>query len=277
MYTNKSKVKSVGIITKEGLGPALDVAVKLAKLLILAKMKVYSIKPLKNTKVIQVSNTNELKNIHPDIVVSIGGDGTLLRTLRNLNDHTPILCVNVGMRGILAEITPNDLTIAVKKLKTGNYFLDKRIRIKASINNIISSPSANEIFISRSEHIGTPYFTISIGKNKQMKARMDGLIISTPTGSTGHSYSFGGPVLLESLQSLIITPISPIPYIPSIVVPISQIEISVNQETNLVVDGQEVYKIKANNIINISKHEYDISLIRFNNSPLKQLDKIISS
>ena len=103
---------------------------------------------------------------------------------------------------------------------------------------------------------------------------MDGIIISTPTGSTGHSYSVGGSVLYEELDVLLLTPMSSVNRMPSLIFPDEPIEIRNNFESKIVVDGQNIFEVKAEENINISRYEYDAVFVRFKTRGLRQLEKL---
>jgi NAD+ kinase len=268
-------VSSVGIVIKEGMDLALDVCSRLAKNLMSVGIRVYCVAPFTVPRADVVSEMAELERKSPDIVATVGGDGTLLRTLRHLSNETPILAVNVGIRGILSEIKPDEIEMAVSHLKTGNYRLEKRVRIEARMGETILPPASNEVYITRTSPIGTPTFTIRMNTGFYLQARMDGLLVSTPTGSTGHTYSLNGPVLHESLKSVVITPVAPILRIPPFVIPISPIEVSVNQITNLVIDGQEIYETKADKIIIVDRYRFDAVMVRFGESSLRQLTRVV--
>ena len=136
----------------------------------------------------------------------MGGDGTTLRVFRNLDNEAPILTINVGgNRGILSEITIGEIDDAIEQILAGKFFLDRRIRVVASCGGEEFPPALNEIYISRTNLTRTSEIEIKF-QNDTVQQKMDGVIVATPSGSTGHSFSLGGPILHESLDVLIITP-----------------------------------------------------------------------
>ena len=180
-----------------------------------------------------IESLEDLKKIKLDLVITLGGDGTTLRTFRNLQNETPILTINVGgNRGILSEITLNEIDKALQSIMKNEIWLDKRTRVIASCNGKQFDPALNEIYINRKNLTKTAEFEIKF-QNDTVKQKMDGVIISTPSGSTGHSLSIGGPVLHESLDVLIITPVGPVHRLPSIVVPDERIEVICSHDCNL--------------------------------------------
>ena len=192
--------------SKDSEQAARDVAKKfLAK-----KSKVFTISPIMVEGAKQIETLEELKKEKLDLVVTLGGDGTTLRVFRSLENEVPILTINVGgNRGILAEIKIEEIDEAINQIQKDNFFLDKRTRVVASCGGKEFPPALNEIYITRTNLTKTAEIKIKF-QNDIVKQKMDGLIIATPSGSTGHSFSLGGPILHESLDILIITPVAPV-------------------------------------------------------------------
>jgi NAD+ kinase len=108
----------------------------------------------------------------------------------------------------------------------------------------------------------------------EIKQRMDGIVISTPTGSTGHSFSLGGPVLHEGLDCLILSPIASVNRMPQLVIPTGEIEIKSTRDMQLTIDGQEIIKIAAEQIVKISRFPIDAQFIRLRKRGMRQLAKL---
>lgn len=270
--THQKPVQVAGLILKEGLDrkTVTDMVSKFIR----AGIQIYSIDDICVEGATKVEDIEELKSIRPDVIISMGGDGTLLRTLRLLQDETPVLAINVGHRGVLSEIKPEEIDEAVIKLTRGEYILDRRMRITAE-TRVKLPPATNEIYVVRRRHIGTPRFMIKIGE-ALLSVRMDGVIVATPTGSTGHAYSLNGPVLQENLEALVIVPSSPIQHIPPIVVTPQLITITSDQPMDIVVDGQEIQQAEEGEEVRIFRYNYDALLVRFKSFTFKQLFKMIS-
>jgi len=204
------KLNKVGVVSKFGSKESEEAAKKVAKKLIAKKIEVFTIAPVSVLGAKKVETIEELKNKKLDLVITLGGDGTTLRTFRHLEDETPLLGINVGgNRGILSEITFEEIDKAIKQITDGKIFLDKRIRVIASCGGEEFPPALNEIYINRKNLTKTAEIEIKF-QDDMVKQKMDGVIIATPSGSTGHSFSLGGPILHESLDVLIITPVAPV-------------------------------------------------------------------
>ncbi len=219
------------------------------------------------------SHSPEL-DIEVDLAIAIGGDGTTIKTFRTLPPDIPVLCINAGgTRGILSEVSKDSVDSIVDPLLEGHYFLDRRIRIVAQIGDVVTVPVLNDYVIMRSDLTKTPLFYLTIN-NDGYSQKMDGMIVSTPTGSTGHSLSNGGPVLQEHLDCMLITPIGSVNRLPSFVLPLVAITIRANHDLKLIMDGQLVKEIQENQPIKISKCRYDAVFLRFNKNDTRQMNKL---
>ena len=103
---------------------------------------------------------------------------------------------------------------------------------------------------------------------------MDGVIVATPSGSTGHSYSLGGPILHESLDVLIITPVAPVNKLPSIVVPDEKIEIISNHDSNIIMDAKVIKTARFDEVITIRKYKKQAVFVRLKKQGLRQMSKL---
>jgi len=223
-----------------------------------------------------VPSVKEVGAAKIDLVITVSGDGTILRMLRLLDNAVPCLCVNVGGRGILAEIKPDQAKIAVGKILKGDFHLEKRIRIHTSVKDTALPPALNEVHILRQAVTHTPTFTMDFGTGAVFSQRMDGMVISTPTGSTGHSYSYAAPFLEGSLDTFVVTPLGAITRFPVIVKKAtSPLRVMANYSLQLIIDGQEVFNLEADTYATFAKHERDAVFVRFDLAgPFRQLKNL---
>ena len=268
------KLNRVAVVSKFGNKEAEEAAVKVAKKFLAKKATVFTISPVSVQNCKKIETVNELKKEKLDLVVTLGGDGTTLRVFRNLENETPILTINVGgTRGILSEITLDQVDTAIKQIMSGKIFLDKRTRVIASCGGEEFPPALNEIFINRKNLTKTTEVEIKF-QNDTVKQKMDGVIIATPSGSTGHSLSLGGPVIHESLDVLIITPVAPVYRLESIVVPDEKIEVISSHDCNVVMDAQVVKSAGFEEPITIKKYKKQAVFVRLKKRGLRQLSKL---
>jgi len=268
------KVNKVAIVSKFGSKESEDAAKKVTKKFLAKKATAYTIAPVSVGGAKKVESIEELKDKKLDLVVTLGGDGTTLRAFRHLDNETPLLTVNVGgNRGILSEITLEEIDKAIQQINAGKIFLEKRIRVVASCRGEEFPPALNEIFINRQNLTKTVDFEIKF-QDDTVKQKMDGVIIATPSGSTGHSFSLGGPILHESLDVLIITPVAPVYRLESIVVPDEKIEVICSHDCNIVMDAQVVKSAGFEEPITIRKYKKSAVFVRLKKRGLRQMSKL---
>ena len=268
------KLQKVAIVSKFGSKESEDAAKNVAKKFLEKKARVYTISPVKVEGSKNVETISELKKEKLDLVITLGGDGTTLRAFRHLENETPILTINVGgNRGILAEITLDELDSAIKQIIAGKIILEKRTRVIASCGKEEFPPALNEILIQRKTLTKTTEVEIKF-QNDTVKQKMDGVIIATPSGSTGHSFSLGGPILHESLDVLIITPVAPVYRLESIVVPDEKIEVICSHDCNVVMDAQVVKSAGFEEPIIIKKYKKPAVFVRLKKRGLRQMSKL---
>ena len=268
------KLKNVAIVSKFGSKESENAAKKVAKKFLNKKCKVFTIAPVTVNGAQNVESIADLRNKKLDLVVTLGGDGTTLRTFRNLQNETPLLAINVGgNRGILSEITLEQIDTAIKQIISGKIWLDKRLRVSASCKNVEFPPALNEIYINRKNLTKTSKFEVKF-QNDTVNQRMDGVMISTPSGSTGHSFSLGGPILHESLDVLIITTVAPVHRLPSIIVPDEKIQVISSHDCNIVMDAQVVKSASFEDVITIKKFKNRAVFVRLKKQGLRQMSKL---
>ena len=268
------KINKIAIVSKLGSKKAEKAVKGIATKLLKQKFKVYTVSPVLVDGAKTVNSLEDLREIKLDLVITFGGDGTTLRAFRNLENETPLLTINVGgNRGIFSEINLDEIDNAIQHIKKNKVWLDKRTRVVASCNGVQFQPALNEIYINRKNLTKTAEFETKF-QNDTVKQKMDGVIISTPSGSTGHSLSIGGPILHESLGVFIITPVAPVHRLPSIVVPDEKVEVTCSHDCNIVMDAQTIKSAAFGNVITIEKYKKRAVFVRLKKKGLRQMSKL---
>lgn len=209
-----------------------------------------------------------------DIIITIGGDGTIIRyAKRAALDNKPVLGINAGRMGYLANIEQNELSL-ISKLKTEEYFVEKRMMLSVSVienGKVINEYSALNDAVITSGYISR-IIDVSVGVSGDfINYRADGLIISTPTGSTAYSMSAGGPIIDPLTESMCITPICSHSLSAKPILMGADNLLSVKAfskkrtDIYLTVDGRKVAQIKPYHEIKIKRSEKTAQLIRLNN------------
>ncbi|MCK5888323.1 MAG: NAD(+) kinase [Methylococcales bacterium] len=199
-----------------------------------------------------------------DLIIAIGGDGTFLTAARATVQHSvPLTGINLGRLGFLVDISPEHIQTKLERILAGDYIEEKRYLLHAKIirdGKIIHQETAvNEVVVHRWITPSMIEIVTHIDGVYLNSMRSDGLIISTPTGSTAYSLSAGGPILHPSLHALVLVPLSPHTFSnrPIVIDDSSEIEISFNQskQINALVtcDHLEIPKISVNDKILIKK------------------------
>lgn len=215
-----------------------------------------------------LSDDQLIKN--SDIIISLGGDGTLLNTASmTLESGKPIAGVNFGKLGFLTEINKDTLNETFREIRDGEYFLEERIVLKGVSNDInhCSVLGINDIVIEKG---GWPkMMAINLYANGELVSEFsaDGLIIATPTGSTGYSLSAGGPIVNPRADVIVISPICPhsLTMRPLVLPADMVITVQINSHPvkfSINCDGQRVNELSSPFSIDISKGEKPLKLIR---------------
>lgn len=268
----RSKISRVGLIAKEGHGEAKQIAADIGRLFLNRGFHVLSYPDLRAKDIEHVQNVDELKTSRLDLCVTVSGDGTILRFLRTLDNTVPFLCVNVGGRGILSEIKPGQIEMALDSIESRDFYVERRLRIAASIGDSVLPPALNEIYIQRQAVTRTPMFTMEFDKGAVFSQRMDGIIVTTPTGSTSHSFSYGSPYLEGNLNVFAVTPVGPIRSFPTVIKAATELRLMANYPLKLVIDGQESFRVQPDTYFSLNRHDRDAFFIRFDaGSPYRQL------
>lgn len=200
-----------------------------------------------------------------DFLVSVGGDGTLLSVVRRSFKHNiPILGINLGTLGFLTDINMHELEKFLGAFKKDNYRIDNRMMIEGNLN-LNSFVAFNDIVISRKSISSMISIDAKIDGKPFNSYYGDGVIISSPTGSTAYNLSVGGPLVYPLTEAFIITPVAPhsLTQRPLVMPADFEIEftISDNQGAVIIVDGQDIYEIGQNDSIKIKIAQDNARLI----------------
>jgi NAD+ kinase len=211
--------KTVGLVARYDKEQALRLAEELAKYLKSKNLQVYTEDTLEG-KVHTQTESVSLKNMKTDFVITIGGDGTILRTCVTIpKPEPPILAINMGVRGFLTEVEPKEACAAVEKCLKGEYRIEKCCKLSIASSEGIIPDALNDVVVSAGEPSKILYTQILKDEKPILKCQADGLIVSTQTGSTGYSLSAGGPVLDLDVDAFVLTPICSLTVFRSLVFP----------------------------------------------------------
>lgn len=204
-----------------------------------------------------------------DIVISIGGDGTMLNTAYEISSsRTPILGLNLGKLGFLTEFEVNDIDNFIEEVKNDKFGIEERITLDAVCDQKPGEVlhAINDIVIDKGKWPKMINLTIKVDDEYVATFSADGLIVATPTGSTGYSLSTGGPIVSPKAKAIVISPISPhtLTMRPIVLDSDQRIVITAESEhTSIQVncDGQRVYTFNPPVNLKISKSSHPIKLV----------------
>jgi NAD+ kinase len=207
-----------------------------------------------------------------DLILVLGGDGTMIATARMVGDQeVPVLGVNYGGLGYLAEFRIEELYTALESILSGNYRLDRRVMLSVELKRGDAPPQSNrvlnDVVINKSALARIIEIEAHLNHQFVNAFRADGLIVSTPTGSTAYNLSAGGPVIFPSMNAVVITPICPFTLSnrPIVVPDDAEIELLLktdNEEVALTLDGQVGFPLKVEDRVAIRKSRTTFNLIQ---------------
>ncbi|SFH17255.1 NAD kinase [Pedobacter insulae] len=218
------------------------------------------------------ANHQELVD-HADVLLSLGGDGTMLDTLSLIrNSEIPVIGINFGRLGFLASINKNEIRKAIEALVKGEYSLDKRIVLNLESKSELFGQenfALNDITIHRRDNSAMMIIHAYMNGEFINSYWADGLIIATPTGSTAYSLSCGGPIILPNAQNFVITPIAPHNLnVRPIIVPDDvslTFEIEARSTKFLVSCDSRTETVDRSVKVTVNKANFYVNLIRLNN------------
>ena len=211
-----------------------------------------------------------------DFAVVFGGDGTILSAARDLSESdVPVIGVNVGKFGFLAEFSVDELKDLFDRIVTDEALIEKRMVLRCTISRAgretFCSTAINDVVITAGDPFSLVDLKMTVRSQPLADCVSDGLIISTPTGSTAYNLSAGGPILSANISSIVITPICPhsLSFRPIVISADSTIQIQsqrLNRGTTIRLDGQVSTKLTTEDIVTVEKDKGSFLLI---NNPLR--------
>ena len=224
--------------------------------------------------IINETPSHEKKEIfqQTDLLIVLGGDGTLLSVARVAHPHNiPILAVNLGSLGFLAEISIDELYPTLENILAGKFEIENRMLLNACIwrnrEKVEDHNVLNDVVINKGAVARVINLQVLVNGQYMTSYRADGLIIATPTGSTAYSLSAGGPIIHPSMHTLVLSPICPFTLTNrSILIPdqsIIQVKLAAEyDDVRVTLDGQQGYDMRVGDILEIKKTKTSLQLIR---------------
>ena len=213
-----------------------------------------------------------VERVHIDMALSIGGDGTLLGVCRRFKEQgVPVCGINLGTLGFLADIEPQELESRLGKILIGEYIVEHRLLLSGYIRNDLGEKflgnAINDVVISKGGGARMLKLGTYVNNTHLMNYKADGVIISSPTGSTAYSLSAGGPILNPTIRALLLTPICPHTFQmrPLAVSEDDEIciKIDANRDLMVTLDGQEIFQIQPGDDVVVRKSRAVAKIVKF--------------
>jgi len=267
---------SAGVVARVDRKEALDFATKLTTHLETRGLSVF-LEPKLAKHAHKTNSALLLEKMKADLIVTVGGDGTILRTCLLIpKPEPPILAINMGVRGFLAEVSPTKAIEAIDRCLEGRFTLERCMKLASFIGNTRLPDALNEVFITSRALAKLLHARIWKNGLVVMDCRADGLVVSSQVGSTGYSLSGGGPVLDPEVDAFVLTPVCPLTVFHPIVFSAKSnlsLELLKPEKAAVVIDGHYRTEMDARkkNRITITKSEYESSFVRFREDFYKRL------
>ena len=222
-----------------------------------------------------------VERVHVDMALSIGGDGSLLGVCRRFTgQEVPVCGINLGTLGFLADIETHELESRLEKILLGEYRIENRLLLSAYIKNEYGEKylgnAINDVVVSKGGVARMLKLSLYINETHLLDYKADGLIVSSPTGSTAYSLSAGGPILNPTIKALLLTPICAHTFQmrPIVVGENDQIRLevaNVHQDIIVTLDGQESFYIQPGDEIIICKAKTTAHIVKFDDKNYYQV------
>lgn len=200
------------------------------------------------------------------ILIVIGGDGSIIRHVPvAMTARMPILGIHFGRVGFLTELTEEGFLAALPRLKAGDYRLERRAMLDCEVSTGRVYRCLNDAVLYKLSFSGVTEIDVRIGGRSAWTVSADGVMVSTPTGSTGYNLSAGGPIVPEGLDAMVITPICPhkLHVRPIVVRSDTEVELVEHDDGMAAMDGQRVCRVAKGESLKITGSKESVSFIRF--------------
>ena len=208
-------------------------------------------------------------NKKADIVITIGGDGTILRALEKIDN--PLFAINSGGMGFLSEVESKNANSGLKRVIDGDFNVEERSKLKVTLDGKRLPDAANEATVQTARIAKIMYLQIFVENELVETLGADGVIIATPTGSTSYALSVGGPILDPAVNAMVIAPLAPFklsarPWVVPLNKKVGIKLLPKSKESNLVIDGDSSHPVTTESKIEITGSEKKARFVRFGES-----------
>lgn len=263
-------MKHLGLIVNLEKEKACQLAVQIAEWIMEQGLEICSTEKIIEELSLKAQTIN--RESPPDIILVLGGDGTLLDTARNFGSWgVPLMGVNLGQLGFLTEVESNELFDALKGILEGKYWIEKRMMLEAKVfregKEIVKCIALNDIVIAKGSFSRLLELETNVDEEYVDTYLADGIIVATPTGSTAYSLSAGGPLVVPGVEVMLLTPICPHTLSARTLVISHEQEVKITIKSRLTpamltIDGQHGLELYVDDEIYVGKAAFKAQLLR---------------
>ncbi|AKB18644.1 MULTISPECIES: NAD(+)/NADH kinase [unclassified Methanosarcina] len=201
-----------------------------------------------------------------ELIISVGGDGTVLRNIAKMKDPLPVLGINMGTLGFLVDVEPEDAIETIEEVLYGFSYLE-RMRVDVFLNGEMLETATNEVAVMSAKPAKIIQFEVHINDCRLDEIRADGVVFATPTGSTAYAMSAGGPIVNPRVNAIVVVPVAPFKLSsrPWVIPSDSEVTIKLSdnkKEAVIAIDGQKSYRIRPDDVVKLKKSKYPARFVR---------------
>ena len=206
-----------------------------------------------------------------ELIISVGGDGTVLRNIAKMKDPLPVLGINMGTLGFLVDVEPEDAIETIEEVLYGFSYLE-RMRVDVFLNGEMLETATNEVAVMSAKPAKIIQFEVHVNDCLlEEKMRADGVVFATPTGSTAYAMSAGGPIINPRVNAIVVVPVAPFKLSsrPWVIPSDSEITVKLSdhkKEAVIAIDGQKSYRIRPDDVVKLKKSKYPARFVRISDA-----------
>jgi NAD+ kinase len=235
-----------------------------------SKVKIFVATPTAEVLGIEGTPVERMREKGVELIISVGGDGTVLRNIAKMKDPLPILGINMGTLGFLVDVEPENAIETIEEVLYGFSYLE-RMRVDVFLNGEMIETATNEIAIMSAKTAKIIQFEVYVDDCLLDSMRADGVVFATPTGSTAYAMSAGGPIISPRVNAIVVVPVAPFKLSsrPWVIPSDSEITIKLSapkKEAVIAIDGQKSYRIKPDDIVKLKKSKFPARFVKISDA-----------